>query len=137
METYTIRSPSADGSLMGLRCDPDGTLVYFHATIADRPISGPFAACDAIGKQTIPAEVLAQIKIRYNLVSNRPAEKSSADQEAGLGPQLWESCQRCGSEPSYARRNGHLCRACRDAGHDHPRIPGPGVPTFPTEPDGG
>jgi hypothetical protein len=38
-----------------------------------------------------------------------------------LGAQLWEPCQRCGQEPSYAQANGHFCATCA-AKHDHPRI---------------
>lgn len=53
-----------------------------------------------------------------------------------LGAQLWEECDRCSAEPSYARPNGHLCARCIGGGEDHPRIPGPAVPTNSREPDG-
>jgi len=128
-----IREPSSDGSLMGLRCETDGTLVYFHAKIADCVISSAFTACEAIGRTVIAPDVLERIKTRYNLVNNKPASAQKTD--GGMGEQLWEPCQRCGSEPSYARGNGHLCAACVAAGRDHPRIPGPRVPWHSTEPD--
>ena len=51
-----------------------------------------------------------------------------------LGAQLWEPCERCGAEPSYAQPGGHLCAQCAQT--DHPRIPGPAVPYYSEEPDG-
>jgi hypothetical protein len=48
-----------------------------------------------------------------------------------LGSQLWEECERCGTEPSYDQPGGHLCARC--AGSDHPRI-GTREPENTTEP---
>ncbi len=62
--------------------------------------------------------------------------KTAPSRTASLGAQLWEPCERCGAEPSYARANGHLCAECIRSGEDHPRIPGGAVPEFPVEPDG-
>jgi len=50
-----------------------------------------------------------------------------------LGAQLWEPCERCGNEPSYAQPGGHLCAKC--AAIDHPRI-STRVPYHSVEPDG-
>jgi hypothetical protein len=50
------------------------------------------------------------------------ASSLAAKKQHDLGTQLWEPCDRCGTEPSYARANGHLCKNCIGSGHDHPRI---------------
>ena len=60
--------------------------------------------------------------------------KPGTPQAPSLGTQLWEECERCGREPSYARANGHLCAGCIRKGEDHPRIPGPAVPYHSVEP---
>lgn len=51
-----------------------------------------------------------------------------------LGGQLFEPCERCGTEPSYMQPGGHLCKRC--AQDDHPKLDAARVPYYSEEPDG-
>jgi ribosomal protein S14 len=42
--------------------------------------------------------------------SSSHSSKPEASDE--FSTQLWEPCERCGAEPCYATRIGHLCRKC-------------------------
>jgi hypothetical protein len=64
--------------------------------------------------------------------AHQPAPVTTT-QSDNLGSQLWEECEKCGAEPSYAGAHGHLCAAC--SGAAHPMIPGPAVPYQGVEPD--
>lgn len=71
------------------------------------------------------AEFLAEMTARAQEQERRIRAMPTPKRASGLGGQLWEPCDRCGSEPSYMQSGGHLCAKC--AHGDHPRIGGGGV----------
>jgi|SRR6516164_5075565 len=57
-----------------------------------------------------------QLQRELSILEKEDKEKR-ARQEAAPIPvpirlQLWEPCERCGSEPSYITFSGHLCKNC-------------------------
>jgi hypothetical protein len=57
----------------------------------------------------VPAAICDEIVQHYQAAVARQNAKPRA---FSLGAQLWEPCERCGSEPSYDQPSGHLCDSC-------------------------
>lgn len=64
----------------------------------------------------------AEVKARRKILWLTPGAKIRMQPEGGVsfGAQLWEPCEKCGTEPSYSHPTGHLCALC--AQKAHPRI---------------
>lgn len=53
-----------------------------------------------------------EAEARKRQQEKRDAELERAMNSPQMNTQLWEPCERCGNEPSYATARGHLCRNC-------------------------
>jgi hypothetical protein len=77
-----------------------------------------FSPNAAGGKYLTPEYIDAYYKLQD--LARKPAERYRREQKKMSFPhrsgdersQLWEPCERCGNEPSYATFHGHLCEKC-------------------------
>ena len=74
---------------------------------------------NAAGWQATPAElaayraIIAGLDARAGSQATLKKPVSEKRETRSLGrTQLWEPCERCGSEPSYLTARGHLCESC-------------------------
>lgn len=73
---------------------------------------------DRCAKHTAISEQVKSLALANEVKAEPVVPSPAIPTLRGAEPtQLWEPCDRCGSEPCYATANGNLCGRC-----DHPRL---------------